>query len=173
VSLRAATCALALLGGMLHATAATAADAAQGAPAQEAHGVADAFARPGVALAWGVLRGRRDEDAVVIVRIETAAPEYAFVSAAAVDPFSNAHKAVQAPTRAQGGVELRMPRAQFADFPRTEFAFAPDAGTTRPALTVYYLGVPDTTPEFATQDALAAYLADRIVRERNAHSTAR
>ena len=171
--LRAATCALVLLAGMLHALAATAADAARDAPAREAHGVADAFADPGVALAWGVLRGRRDEDAVVVVRIETASPEYAFVSVAAVDPFSNARKPLQAPTRALGGVELRMPRAQFSDFPRTEFAFAPDAGATRPALTVYYLGVPDTTPEFTTQDALAAYLADRIVRERNAPSTAR
>ena len=170
--LRAATCALVLLAGMAHA-AAPAAAVADEAPAHEAHGVADAFAQPGVALAWGVLRGRRDEDAVVVVRIEAASPEYAFVSAAAVDPFSKARKAVQAPTRAQGGVELRIPRTQFADFPRTEFAFAPDAGATRPALTVYYLGVPDTTPEFTTQDALAAYLAGRIARERNAPSTAR
>ena len=29
----------------------------------------------------------------------------------------------------------------------------------RPALTVYYLGVPDTTPEFASEDRLFAYLA--------------
>ena len=29
----------------------------------------------------------------------------------------------------------------------------------RPALTVYYLGVPDTTPEFTSEAALDAYLA--------------
>ena len=33
-------------------------------------------------------------------------------------------------------------------------------------LAVYYLGVPDTTPEFATEASLAAYLADRIARMR-------
>ena len=29
----------------------------------------------------------------------------------------------------------------------------------KPALTVYYLGVPDTTPEFTSQAALDAYLS--------------
>ena len=33
-------------------------------------------------------------------------------------------------------------------------------------LVVFYLGVPDTTPEFATEAALDGYLADRIARLR-------
>ena len=35
-----------------------------------------------------------------------------------------------------------------------------------PRLVVYFLGVPDTTPEFATEANLSAYLADRIARIR-------
>jgi hypothetical protein len=34
-------------------------------------------------------------------------------------------------------------------------------------LTVFYLGVPDTTPEFADAAKLDAYLAERLERARN------
>jgi hypothetical protein len=151
-------CALAL-GAAIAQTAFAASDA------REVHGVADAFARHGVALAWGVLRGSTEADTVVVVRIESSTPDYAFVSAEGVDPFTQQRSTLQPATRAAGGVELRFPRGRFAEFPRTEFRFAPDEKTAA-TLTVYYLGVPDTTPEFASQEALARYLADRLARER-------
>ena len=147
--------------------------AAHDCGAQEVHGVADAFAQPGVVLAWGVLRGKSEADAIVVVRVETTAPAYAFVAADAVDPFTQQRKAVQAPIRASGGVDLRIPRATFADFPRTEFKFLADDKAAAPALVVYDLGVPDTTPEFPTQEALSRYLTDRLARERAAGGAAK
>lgn len=133
---------------------------------REAHGVADAYARPGVALAWGILRGKSEADTVVVVRVDADSPAYAFVSAEGIDPFTQQRKTIQPPTRAIGGVDLRFPRSHFADFPRTEFRFSATGNATSPVLTVYYLGVPDTTPEFPTQDALGRYLTDRLTRER-------
>lgn len=160
MSARIALLALALCARVVHA--------APDAGVPEAHGVADAFARPGVALAWGVLRGASEADTFVVVRVETSAPEYAYVSADGVDPFTQSRRAVHGPTHAAGGVDLAFQRAHFAAFPRTEFHFsASDAGTA-PLFTVYYLGVPDTTPEFPTRAALARYLADRLARERAA-----
>ena len=135
---------------------------------QALHGVADAFARPGVALAWGVLRGKSDADAIVVVRIETTSPAYAFVAVDGVDPFTQQRRPLQAPIRAAAGVDVRVPRASFADFPRTEFGFAAADKAAEPTLVVYYLGVPDTTPEFSSEDALSRYLADRLARERAA-----
>ena len=38
----------------------------------------------------------------------------------------------------------------------------------RPALMVYYLGVPDTTPEFASEAGLRAYLDDAVAKARPA-----
>lgn len=153
-----------------HAIAAFAlcASIAHAAPddAREVHGVADAYARPGVALAWGILRGKSEADTVVVVRVEADAPAYAFVAADGIDPFTQQRKSMQPPTRASGGVDLRFPRSHFADFPRTEFKFSTTENVASPALTVYYLGVPDTTPEFPTQDALGRYLAGRLNRER-------
>ena len=67
------------------------------------------------------------------------------------------------------GPELRAARAQFADLPRTELRFYATAAAAQadtPRLVVYFLGVPDTTPEFATEANLSAYLADRIARIR-------
>ena len=134
--------------------------------AREVHGVADAYARPGVALAWGILRGKSEVDTVVVVRVDADAPAYAFVAADGIDPFTQQRKAIQPPTRASGGVDLRFPRSHFADFPRTEFKFSATDNVSSPALTVYFLGVPDTTPEFPTQEALARYLGSRLARER-------
>jgi hypothetical protein len=68
-----------------------------------------------------------------------------------------------------GIVNLRMPRAHFAAFPRTELRFyAPTSSPAAPAesLLVFYLGVPDTTPEFADEAKLDAYLRERIARMR-------
>jgi len=137
------------------------------------HGVADAFARQGVALAWGVLRGKSETDTIVVIRVETSAPGYAFVSADGIDPFTQQRKSLRSPTRAGGGVDLEIPRAHFADFPRTEFKFAAAESASAPTLIVYYLGVPDTTPEFPTRDALGRYLADRLARERSAAGAAK
>jgi hypothetical protein len=71
-------------------------------------------------------------------------------------------------------VDVRVPRSQYADFPRSELRFyasraAPDSQL--PALIVYYLGVPDTTPEFASEASLQAYLKDRIERVRASGKT--
>jgi hypothetical protein len=165
MSMRAVAACLALGAGL--------AWAAPDAGAQAIHGVADAFAQPGVALAWGVLRGKSDADAIVVVRVETTAPAYAFVAVDAIDPFTQQRKVVQAPIRAASGVDLRIPRTRFADFPRTEFKFAGDEQARTPALVVYYLGVPDTTPEFPTQAALSRYFADRLARERAATGTSK
>ena len=89
-----------------------------------------------------------------------------------IDPFTQQHKATQASVRARPRADLRFPRAHFADFPRTEFKFTADGKAASSALTVYYLGVPDTTPEFATPEALGRYLDDRVARERAANGVA-
>ena len=62
-----------------------------------------------------------------------------------------------------------MPRASFADHPSTEFHFfarGEDATANKPKLTVFYLGVPDTTPEFARAGEAEAYF-DRLLRAQN------
>jgi hypothetical protein len=145
--------------------------AADGAttPPPEVHGVAETYAAPGVWLGWGVLHGGTEAATIVVVRIVTDPAVYPFVAVTGTNPFSQRRFPVLAATRVGTSVDVRVPRSNFADFPRTEFSFygsssAMQSGTSQ--LVVYYLGVPDTTPEFTSEAALDAYLADRLVRSR-------
>lgn len=131
--------------------------------------MADAFAAPGVALAWGVVRGASEAATVVVIRIVTDPVAYPWIAVAGNDPFTQGQRPLLPATQSAGGIDLRSPRAHFADFPRTEFRFYDSAAAARhdaPGLVVFYLGVPDTTPEFTSEDKLEAYLTDRIARLR-------
>jgi hypothetical protein len=134
---------------------------------REAHGVSDAFAAPGVALAWGVVRGASEAATVVVVRIATDPASYPWLAVAGGDPFTRRKESLLPATRSSGVIDVRSPRARFADFPRTELRLYESAAAAQqdvPALVVFFLGVPDTTPEFATEDKLQAYLSDRVAR---------
>jgi hypothetical protein len=131
---------------------------------REVHGMADAFAATGVAIAWGVVRGA-SETATVAIRVVTDTALYPWVAVEGGDPFTQRQHPLLRSTSSAGLIDVRSPRTHFADFPRTELRFydsAADARSGMPKLVVFYLGVPDTTPEFATEDKLDAYLTDRI-----------
>lgn len=138
---------------------------------REVHGSHDAYAAPGVALAWGVLRGSDEATTAVVVRIVVDPSAYPWLAVTAIDPFSKQEQTVQRPVQAAGPFDLRIQRAQFADYPRTElrlFDSTAHAQANAPQLVVYYLGVPDTTPEFADAAKLDASLSERIARARAA-----
>ena len=130
---------------------------AAGAQPREIHGASDAFAGEGVTVVWAVLRGATDGDAQVVLRIEANPASYAEVQAAGVDPFTRARTVRFPRLRLTPAATIRVARADFADHPRTEIEFSGPAGR----IVVYYLGVPDTAPEFAAAEPLEAYLRQR------------
>jgi len=132
-----------------------------GLQALDVHGSSDSYAGEGVAIAWGVLRGASEESTVVVLRVAADARRYNRVEAAGIDPFTR-EKKIRFPVTSLGaGLDVPLPRAGFAEHPRTEVRFAgPEE------LTVYYLGIPDTTPEFTSAAALEAHLASRMTRLR-------
>jgi hypothetical protein len=138
---------------------------------QQVHGSADVYSAPGVALAWGVLRGADEATTTVVVHIVADVNAFPWVSVIGSDPFSDRKRTVLAAVSIDGGVDVRSSRQQFGDFPRTEIRFyasAAAAAENNAQLVVYFLGVPDTTPEFTTTAALDRYLANRIERARAA-----
>ena len=132
---------------------------------REVHGSGDTFAEPGVALAWGILRGATESATTVVVRIATDRARYPGIAVVAIDPFTKAERTILPMSPNAGFTDVRIPRSQFADFPRTEFKFF-RAITDVPVLMVFYHGVPDTTPEFADAAKLEAHLASRIAQPR-------
>jgi hypothetical protein len=122
-----------------------------------------------VALAWGVLRGPTEAATQVVVRIAAARDAFSSVAVVGLDPFTQRQQALLALTPITADIDVRVPRVHFADFPRTEvrlYGKHDAGGTGAPALVVYYLGVPDTTPEFASDAALESYLVRRLARAR-------
>jgi hypothetical protein len=142
--------------------------AASGAPSpREEHGSADVYAAPGVVLAWAVLRGASEAATSVVIRIATDPQVYPWVAVAGIDPFTKAEQPLRQAAPVTGTLDVQIPRSRFADLPRTELRFydtAAAAQSAAPVLTVFYLGIPDTAPEFSDKTGLDAYLADRIVR---------
>jgi len=135
----------------------------------QVHGEGAVFRGPGVVVVWGVLRAPAEDDTAIVIRLALADARYAYMRVDAVDPFTGTRRPVEpgGPTRAT--VDVRSRRPTFADFPRREIRLYRTAEAWRaddPALTIYYLGVPDTTPEFTSAAGLLGYLADAVARAR-------
>ena len=136
-----------------------------GAQETRVHGENSTFVSPSIKLSWAVKRGPSETDTLVIVRV-IADASHRFIRLDGVDPFTKDHKVFVAARPLERETDLAIPRASFADHPSTEFHFfasAEDAAANKPKLTVFYLGVPDTTPEFAERAQADAYL-DRMLR---------
>jgi hypothetical protein len=141
---------------------------------RDVHGSADVYAAPGVALAWGILRGPTEAATSVVIRVVTDPKAYSWLAAVGIDPFTKAEQPLQTAAPISGTVDLAIPRSRFGDLPRTELRFydaAPTAQAAAPKLVVFYLGIPDTTPEFADRAKLDLYLSDRIARARSQEKT--
>ena len=131
------------------------------------HGSADAFRAPGIAMAWAIERGKDEATTAIVVRVVADRATYGWVEVRGVDPFTQAEQPILAGRAIGESLDVRIARPRFADTPRTEWRFyaseaAVSAGPA--ALTVYYVGVPDTTPEFADSAKLQAFLAARTAR---------
>ena len=130
------------------------------------HGADSVFTSPGITIVWAVLRDEVEDRSVVVVRIAGMAGRYRYLRVEGVDPFTG-RRAPVVDIRLAEATDVRSLRRSFADLPRREihfYATEEDWRAGRPALTVYYLGVPDTTPEFASEASLSAYLSAASAR---------
>jgi len=124
------------------------------------HGADSIFVSPAVKLAWAVRRGASEVETLVAVRIIASDASFRVIRVDGVDPFSKDRKVFVAARPLDRTTDLTIPRAQFADHPSTEIRFfqgPDDVAADRPKFTVFYLGVPDTTPEFPTLRDVEAY----------------
>ncbi len=133
---------------------------------QQIHGENSSFLGQGVAMVWGVLRGTREEETRVVLRIDAAGGEYSAVSVEGVDPCTGARRLLLAPRPVGAVLDVWTPRATFAGLPRREIHFYPkDGGEIRsPTITIYFMGLPDTTPEFNSEGALDGYLNETLTK---------
>jgi hypothetical protein len=132
------------------------------ASAELVHGADSLFVTPDVAIVWAVLKQPAGDNATVWLRIVNRKRKFSHVSVDGVDPFSNKRVAIEPGRALADEVALPSDRDTFSTSPAREVHFyrtESDWRAARPLLTIYYLGVPDTTPEFATRAAMDRYLS--------------
>jgi hypothetical protein len=137
----------------------------------EVHGENSVFAGEGVAVAWGILKAAVEDQSQVILRIVSLGEPFVALRIEAVDPFTQKRDVVLDGQTLGDRLDVRSLRGSFADFPRREiqlYRTAADWQARRPNAIIYYLGVPDTTPEFTSEAALSAYLHDALAKVQRA-----
>jgi hypothetical protein len=125
------------------------------------HGADAVFHGAGLRIAWAVARDRDDAKTAVMIHVVDTTKRFHAIEVDGLNPFTQKGEIVQPRQALDGEIELELPRSRFADLPRTELRFYGDGPI---ALIVYYLGVPDTTPEFADKAAAHRYLAGAIAK---------
>jgi hypothetical protein len=133
------------------------------------HGADSTFVGHGVAIVWAVLRGGDEASTLVVVDVAPLDPTIRALAVDAVNPSTRSRLPIVPPSELTGGASLRIPRGRFMVLPRTEFRFASAPAALAPglsALTVYFTGVPEATPEFTDEAALSVYLAGAVTRAR-------
>jgi hypothetical protein len=132
---------------------------------EKVHGADSVFVASSVKIGWAVQKGTSEESTVVIVRVVNSVGQYRQVRLDGVDPFSNYRKVLLSVRPLSESIDLSVPRTGFAEFPSCEihlYRSEAPAADEAPTLTVYYLGVPDTTPEFVSARDAEAYLAKAL-----------
>ena len=132
---------------------------------EKVHGANSVFAAPTVKVGWVVQKGSSEESTLVVMRVVNRLGQYRQVRLDGVDPFTNTRKALISPQVLAESIDLSVPRSGFAELPSCEihlYRSEAASGDEQPSLTIYYLGVPDTTPEFASAREARAYLAKAL-----------
>lgn len=150
---------------VLFAVALLALTAATARAEELVHGADSVLSRGHYTIVWAVLRAADEADTDVVIRI-AATSRYDVVSVDAVDPFTGRRQGVLPRSPLAGQRDVRRRRAAFAELPRLEIHLHEAQGSGAVSVTVFYLGVPDTTPEFSDEADLRRYLDDAIVRVR-------
>ena len=128
---------------------------------QALHGADGIFVSPDAAIVWAVLKAPSGDKATVWFRVVNSTGKFSYVSVDGVDPFTKQRVRVERGVALGADARLQSDRDTFSDLPSREVHFYKTEAewkSDKAAMTVYYLGVPDTTPEFSTRAALDDYL---------------
>jgi hypothetical protein len=138
--------------------------------ATELHGADSSFRAHGITILWVILKGSSEENTSVHARIlhdTVTAPALMLFDVEAVDPFSKERAWVMRGISLRALQTLKTLRTDFKDKTERWFHFYTDrvaSEKSRPVLTIFYHGVPDTTPEVLSEVDLEAYLTQALLR---------
>ena len=137
---------------------------------REYHGADSIFEKEGIIILWGIFKGSTEETSWVYIKIiQTGGGPASFqlFGVEAVDPFSNQKEWVVKGEACKKENMVKSIRASFREKTARRVLFyekAEDLLKENPAMIVYYLGVPDTSPEFMTEREIENYFEKAFSR---------
>ena len=128
---------------------------------REFHGADSVFEQDGFTILWAILKGPTEETSWVYIKIiNSEKNHFRIFSVEAVDPFSKEKEWVVKGEELKRENSVRSIRSLFREktsrrilFYRSKEAFEKQ----NPDMTVYYLGVPDTSPEVLSEKEMEDY----------------
>jgi len=134
------------------------------------HGADSVFEKEGITILWAVLKGKTEEStwvAIKVIRSEEKPSPFQFFSVEAEDPFSKTKEWVVRGVKLEKENLVRSPRSSFTDktsrriiFYRNQEDFLKEKAT----MVVFYLGVPDTSPELLSEKEMEDYFSKALQR---------
>lgn len=137
---------------------------------REYHGADSIFEKEGMIMLWAILKGSTEESSWVYIKIiQTGGGPASFqlFGVEAEDPFSNQKEWVVKGEAFKKENMVKSIRASFREKTARRVLFyekAEDLLKENPAMIVYYLGVPDTSPEFMTEREIENYFEKAFSR---------
>ena len=127
----------------------------------EYHGADSVFEKEGIAILWAILKGQDESSSWVYTKIiNFGGNSFQFYSVEAVDPFSRQKEWLLKGMKLEKENLVKSVRTSFRDKTSRRILFYRDEETLEeqiPDMTVFYMGVPDTSPEVLSEKELGAY----------------
>jgi hypothetical protein len=126
---------------------------------REIHGADSSFRVDSLGIVWGMLRSVQGAPVQVVIRVRVLGDSptpYAAYAVQAVQPLSGTTGWVARRQPLDSVNDVVSPREAFKDMTGRRLLFYRQASGA-PDLVIYYMGVPDTTPEFADAGQMETY----------------
>lgn len=134
------------------------------------HGADSVFRKEGITVIWALLKGDDLSDSTVYLKLiatEEVRDDLKYYSVRASDPFSDREEWLIVGEELKEINILKLGRELFEDLTAREILFYQDSARDKDSfqgeeesLSIYYLSLPDTTPEFTSIDQLEKYFDD-------------
>ena len=135
---------------------------------KEFHGADSVFEKEGITILWAILKGPTEESSWVYIKIlNSGKGSFQIFSVEAVDPFSKEKEWVVKGEALQKENMVKGVRTSFREKTGRRVLFyknGEDLLKENPAMIVYYLSVPDTSPELLTEREIENYFEKALGR---------
>jgi hypothetical protein len=137
---------------------------------REFHGADSVFEKDGITILWAILKGPTEESSWVHIKIicsEESSNPFQFFSMEAEDPFSKAKEWVVRGVPLEKENLVKSLRSSFYDKTSRRIIFyksREDFLREKPMMTVFYLSVPDTSPELLSEKEIGNYFEKAFER---------